>query len=145
VIVLDLGLPDMDGTEVITSIRSWSVTPVIVLSARTDADTKIRALDAGADDYVPKPFGMDEFMARLRAAIRRATVARPVDEPLVLLHIRDVTGKLPHVYFSWMESNPLKQLLTYVLTGSGDVPPLTREVIRENEHDPAARPMVHVG
>ncbi|GAB3894758.1 two-component system response regulator KdpE [Kibdelosporangium lantanae] len=83
VIVLDLGLPDMDGTEVITTIRGWSVTPVIVLSARTDSSAKIRALDAGADDYVTKPFGMDELMARLRAAIRRATAARPVDEPLV--------------------------------------------------------------
>jgi two-component system KDP operon response regulator KdpE len=83
VIVLDLGLPDMDGTEVITSIRGWTVTPVIVLSARTDSSVKIRALDAGADDYVTKPFGMDELIARLRAAIRRATAARPVDEPVV--------------------------------------------------------------
>jgi two-component system KDP operon response regulator KdpE len=83
VVVLDLGLPDMDGTEVILGLRAWSVTPVIVLSARTDANTKIRALDAGADDYVTKPFGMDELMARLRAALRRAAVARPVAEPLI--------------------------------------------------------------
>ncbi|GAB3900813.1 response regulator [Kibdelosporangium lantanae] len=87
VIVLDLGLPDMDGIDVITTIRTWSTTPIIVLSARTDARVKIEALDAGADDYVTKPFGMDELMARLRAAIRRATVARPDTEPTIDLGV----------------------------------------------------------
>jgi two-component system KDP operon response regulator KdpE len=74
VIVLDLGLPDLDGTVVIRHLRRWSTVPVIVLSARTDSDDKVRALDAGADDYVTKPFGMAELLARLRAAVRR-TVA----------------------------------------------------------------------
>jgi two-component system KDP operon response regulator KdpE len=83
VILLDLGLPDMDGLDVITTIRGWSTTPIIVLSARTEARVKIGALDAGADDYVTKPFGMDELMARLRAALRRATVARPESDPIV--------------------------------------------------------------
>jgi len=73
VIVLDLGLPDMDGTEVIRGVRRWSKAPIIVLSARADELQKVAALDAGADDYVTKPFGMDEFLARLRAAVRRGT------------------------------------------------------------------------
>ncbi|MEW1638944.1 response regulator [Streptomyces sp. NPDC093801] len=71
VIVLDLGLPDMDGVEVIRGVRGWSRVPILVLSARHTSEDKIRALDAGADDYVTKPFSMDELLARLRAAARR--------------------------------------------------------------------------
>jgi two-component system KDP operon response regulator KdpE len=70
-VLLDLGLPDLDGTEVIRQLRSWSAVPVIVLSGRAGSDDKIGALDAGADDYVTKPFSMEELMARLRAALRR--------------------------------------------------------------------------
>ena len=73
VIILDLGLPDLDGVEVIRRLRRWSDVPVVVLSARHGSDDKIQALDAGADDYVTKPFGMDELLARLRAALRRGT------------------------------------------------------------------------
>ncbi|SFB11647.1 two-component system, OmpR family, KDP operon response regulator KdpE [Amycolatopsis marina] len=72
VVVLDLGLPDMDGTEVIGGLRGWTKVPIIVLSARGDSADKVHALDAGADDYVTKPFGMDELLARLRAAVRRS-------------------------------------------------------------------------
>jgi two-component system KDP operon response regulator KdpE len=72
VVVLDLGLPDLDGTDVIAGIRGWTSIPIIVLSARTDSADKVTALDAGADDYVTKPFGMAELLARLRAAVRRA-------------------------------------------------------------------------
>ncbi len=72
VVLLDLGLPDMDGVEVIKGLRGWTRVPIIVLSARHTSDEKVEALDAGADDYVTKPFGMDELLARLRAAIRRA-------------------------------------------------------------------------
>jgi two-component system KDP operon response regulator KdpE len=75
VVVLDLGLPDLDGTEVIAGLRGWSTVPIIVLSARTDSGDKVQALDAGADDYVTKPFGMDELLARLRAAVRRSAAA----------------------------------------------------------------------
>jgi two-component system KDP operon response regulator KdpE len=75
VVVLDLGLPDLDGTDVITGLRGWSTVPIIVLSARTNPVEKVRALDAGADDYVTKPFSMDELLARLRAAVRRASAA----------------------------------------------------------------------
>ncbi|NKE59799.1 response regulator [Lentzea sp. PSKA42] len=83
VVVLDLGLPDMDGTDVIAGLRGWTTLPIIVLSARTDSTDKVDALDAGADDYVTKPFGMDELLARLRAAVRRSAVAGPEDEPIV--------------------------------------------------------------
>ncbi|MDT0543378.1 MULTISPECIES: response regulator [Streptomyces] len=75
VIVLDLGLPDMDGVEVIKGLRGWTRVPILVLSARQTSDEKVEALDAGADDYVTKPFGMDELLARLRAAVRRAEPA----------------------------------------------------------------------
>jgi two-component system KDP operon response regulator KdpE len=74
-VILDLGLPGMDGLEVIRGLRGWSHLPIIILSARSDEAEKVAALDAGADDYVPKPFGMDELMARVRAALRRATPA----------------------------------------------------------------------
>ena len=83
VVVLDLGLPDMDGTDVIAGIRGWSSVPILVLSARVDSADKVTALDAGADDYVTKPFGMDEFLARLRAAVRRAAVPA-ADGPAVV-------------------------------------------------------------
>jgi len=71
VVVLDLGLPKMDGIDVLKSMRGWTEVPVIVLSARHQEPSKVAALDAGADDYVTKPFGMDELLARLRAALRR--------------------------------------------------------------------------
>jgi two-component system KDP operon response regulator KdpE len=80
-VILDLGLPDIDGVEVIRGIRGWSAVPIIVLSARDQESQKIDALDAGADDYVTKPFGMGELLARLRAATRR--VAPLVEDPVV--------------------------------------------------------------
>jgi two-component system, OmpR family, KDP operon response regulator KdpE len=70
-LVLDLGLPDMDGVEIIRSLREWSPVPIVVLSGRADSRDKVDALDAGADDYVTKPFGVDELLARIRAVGRR--------------------------------------------------------------------------
>ncbi len=81
-VLLDLGLPDMSGMQVLTRIRRWSTVPVIVLSARTTEIQKVAALDAGADDYVTKPFDMDELMARLRVALRDRR--RGPDEPVVV-------------------------------------------------------------
>jgi two-component system KDP operon response regulator KdpE len=81
VLILDLGLPDMAGTEVIKGVRGWSAVPIIVLSAWDQENQKVAALDAGADDYVTKPFGMGELLARLRVAVRRAAPAP--DEPVV--------------------------------------------------------------
>jgi two-component system, OmpR family, KDP operon response regulator KdpE len=81
VLILDLGLPDMDGADVIKGIRGQTSTPIIVLSAAGQESSKVAALDAGADDYITKPFGMNELLARLRAAVRRASPAP--DEPVV--------------------------------------------------------------
>lgn len=72
IILLDLGLPDMDGVDIIKKIRSWSVIPIIVISARGDDKDKIQALDAGADDYLTKPFSIEELLARIRSTLRRA-------------------------------------------------------------------------
>jgi two-component system KDP operon response regulator KdpE len=83
VVVLDQGLPDISGIEVLEGLRGWLTAPVIVLSARTDSSDKVEALDAGADDYVTKPFGMDEFLARLRAAVRRGAASVETDQPVV--------------------------------------------------------------
>ncbi|MFC7494345.1 MULTISPECIES: response regulator [unclassified Nocardioides] len=77
VVVLDLGLPDLDGTEVIAGLRGWTSVPIVVLSARQHGEDKVEALDLGADDYVTKPFAMNELMARLRAAVRRGQVVPP--------------------------------------------------------------------
>jgi two-component system KDP operon response regulator KdpE len=71
-VVLDLGLPDRDGLEIVQEVRTWSTVPIVILSARGQEQDKIRALDAGADDYLTKPFGVGELLARLRAALRRA-------------------------------------------------------------------------
>ena len=71
-IILDLGLPDIDGTAVIRQLRTWNEVPILVLSARHTSDDKVEALDAGADDYITKPFGPDELLARLRALLRRS-------------------------------------------------------------------------
>ena len=81
VVLLDLGLPGIDGLEVIAGLRGWTNVPIVVLSARGAERDKVAALDAGADDYVAKPFGMDELLARLRAAVRRAAPAD--EEPVV--------------------------------------------------------------
>ncbi|MFC8661135.1 response regulator [Streptomyces sp. NPDC057199] len=84
VVVLDLGLPDMDGVDVIRALRGWTRVPILVLSARRASDEKVAALDAGADDYVTKPFSMDELLARLRAAVRRTKTAPLAQETAVV-------------------------------------------------------------
>ena len=76
IVLLDLGLPDMDGVEIIRKIRSWSNMPIIVISARTEDSDKIEALDAGADDYLTKPFSVDELLARLRVTQRRLALMK---------------------------------------------------------------------
>jgi two-component system KDP operon response regulator KdpE len=93
-VVLDLGLPDMDGTDVIAGLRGWTTVPILVLSGRTDAADKVDALDAGADDYVTKPFNMDELLARIRALIRRVE-GGTADPPIVIVghHAVDLVAK----------------------------------------------------
>src|ERR1700685_1122955 len=75
-VILDLGLPDLDGVQVIQGLRGWTKAPIIVLSGRTDSTDKVEALDAGADDYITKPFAMDDLLARMRAVSRRAAGGR---------------------------------------------------------------------
>ncbi|MFE9562857.1 response regulator [Streptomyces sp. NPDC006487] len=94
VVVLDLGLPDMDGVEVIKGLRGWTRVPILVLSARHSSDEKVEALDAGADDYVTKPFGMDELLARLRAAVRRAEPGAGAGEDEVIVETDTFTVDL---------------------------------------------------
>jgi two-component system KDP operon response regulator KdpE len=94
VIILDLGLPDLDGVEVIHGLRGWTSIPIIVLSGRSDSVDKVDALDAGADDYVTKPFGIDELLARVRVAARHTSARDP--EPAAVRiggHVIDLTGK----------------------------------------------------
>jgi len=88
VVLLDLGLPDITGLDVIAGIRGWSRVPIVVLSARQQGEDKVDALDAGADDYVTKPFAMNELLARLRAAVRRAA---PADTTEAVVEAGDLT------------------------------------------------------
>lgn len=95
IVMLDLGLPDMDGVEVIAQIRSWSTVPIIVLSARTDEAEKVKALDAGADDYLTKPFGSAELLARIRAQLRRRSLATESNTNNGLYTFGEITVDLP--------------------------------------------------
>ncbi|GAA1684464.1 response regulator [Nonomuraea maheshkhaliensis] len=94
-VVLDLGLPDLDGVHVIHGLRGWTRVPIVVLSGRTGNQDKIDALDAGADDYVTKPFGVEEFLARIRAVSRRAAIAE-ADLTSIQIgeHTVDLAGKI---------------------------------------------------
>ena len=105
-VIVDLGLPELDGLEVIRSIRGWAEMPIIVLSARGSEDDKIEALDAGADDYVAKPFGMGELLARVRAALRRATPSddqASVETPHFMI---DLAAKRVHAYGAEIHLTP---------------------------------------
>jgi two-component system, OmpR family, KDP operon response regulator KdpE len=93
-VILDLGLPGIDGVEVVRGLRGWTEVPIIVLSVRADETDKVEALDAGADDYVTKPFGMNELLARMRASLRRA---RPEDEDPVVVTPDFVVDLATHV------------------------------------------------
>ena len=117
-ILLDLGLPDLDGVEVIRRIREWSQVPIIVLSVRDREDDKVRALDAGADDYLTKPFGIAELLARIRVALRRAVHEVPepvyrVGELEVDLHRRRVTIRGTEVPLTPTEYDLLRLLVAH--------------------------------
>jgi len=116
-VILDLGLPDGDGQDVVTSIRKWSSLPIVVLSARTEERQKVRALDAGADDYITKPFSMAELLARTRAALRRAvrsadaeSGALQLGEVSVDLVRRTATGRDGPIHFTPIEFRLLEVL-----------------------------------
>jgi len=118
-VVLDLGLPDMDGTEVIRGLRGWTVIPIIVLSGRADSRDKVDALDAGADDYITKPFGIDELLARIRAVTRRGQVvaesssAITIGDNTVDLGTRSITRAGADVRLSPTEWRLLEYLLRH--------------------------------
>lgn len=125
-ILLDLGLPDMDGIDVIHSIRKWSNIPIIVISARTQEKEKVEALDAGADDYITKPFGTSELMARIRTALRRSSMSsapiigqnRYVAKDLIIdyeKHIITVNDNIVH--FTQIEY----KILTFLARNAGKV------------------------
>jgi two-component system KDP operon response regulator KdpE len=131
-IVLDLGLPDIDGLEVCRRIRTWSQVPIIVVSAREDEQAKVAALDLGADDYLTKPFGMQELLARLRVALRHAAPGPPGDpvvqvgELTIDFHRRQVRRAGMPVHLTPTEYDLLRLLVTHadrVLT--------QRQILRE--------------
>ena len=118
IILLDLGLPDMDGVEVIRRIREWSPVPIIVLSVREREDDKVKALDAGADDYLTKPFGINELLARIRVSLRRSLQQAPepvyrIDELEVDLGRRRVTVAGNEVQLTPTEYDLLRLLVTH--------------------------------
>ena len=114
VIVLDLGLPDIDGVEVIHGLRGWSQVPIIVLSGRAGAEDKITALDAGADDYLTKPFGVGELLARIRAISRRTGTTGQVPAVQIGDYLIDLADKTvtPEIHFTPTQWRLLEILLT---------------------------------
>jgi two-component system, OmpR family, KDP operon response regulator KdpE len=120
-VLLDLGLPDMDGTEVIRRIRSFSDVPVIILSVRESQVDKVKALDAGADDFVTKPFGMEELLARARAAMRRVPSDQPAPAVLVFGNLEvDLARRLVHAHGGSVHLTPTEYgLLEAFVTNPG--------------------------
>jgi two-component system KDP operon response regulator KdpE len=134
VVVLDLGLPDMDGLDVLRRLREWSTVPIIVLSARGQERDKVAALDAGADDYVSKPFSAGELLARLRVALRHAAGAAREDSATFKVGDLQVDLLRRHVFVAGVEVKltPIEyKLLTTLVRHAGKVvthPQLLREV-----------------
>jgi two-component system KDP operon response regulator KdpE len=130
-VVLDLGLPDRDGVDVVRDIRAWSAVPILILSARTDEGDKVAALDAGADDYLTKPFGVAELQARVRALLRRSV--RPSQDPIVHFGEVEVDLAKRSVMRAGQEIHltPIEyRLLTQLIANAGRV--LThRQLLRE--------------
>jgi two-component system KDP operon response regulator KdpE len=122
-VVLDLGLPDMEGTDVIRGLRGWTSIPIIVLSGRVDSRDKVQALDAGADDYITKPFGIDELLARIRAVTRRT---QPPGEAAPVLtigqHTIDLTARSITAGDTEVRLTPTEwQLLEHLLRHPGQL------------------------
>ncbi|HEV8436870.1 MAG TPA: response regulator [Methylomirabilota bacterium] len=144
VIILDLGLPDLDGLEIIRRVREWTTVPIIVLSARDQEGDKIKALDLGADDYVSKPFGVGELLARMRAALRHAAIASQQRmEPVFTLGALqvDVMRRRVSVAGAEVHLTPIEyKLLTALVRHAGNVVThrqLLKEVWGPNYEDQA--------
>lgn len=132
-VIADLGLPDGDGVDFIRELRSWSAVPVIVLSARTDEPDKVRALDAGADDYVTKPVGVGELQARTRAVLRRLRVAQaPAGAPVRFGDVEvDVVGRHVNRAGQPVHLTPIEFRLLSVLVAHADRVLTHRQLLRE--------------
>ena len=139
VIILDLGLPDLDGTEVCARLREWTLTPIIVLSARESERDKVAALDKGADDYLTKPFGIEELLARLRVALRHSARAQNKTGTTLVKSGRLVIDLAGHVVT--LDEVEIKltatefRLLAYLAANAGRV--LTHQTILAHVWDPA--------
>jgi len=133
VVILDLGLPDLDGIEVVRRLRTWTAIPIIVLSARAMETAKIAALDEGADDYLTKPFGVGELLARIRAALRRSAVGRGGEQGEFVLGDLKVDLMRRHVYLNGGEIHltPIEYRLLGVLVRNAGKVMTHRQLLRE--------------
>jgi two-component system KDP operon response regulator KdpE len=144
-VVLDLGLPDMDGVQVIKEIRSWSAIPIIVLSARSSEQHKIEALDAGADDYLTKPFGIGELLARIRVALRHSI--RPLEQELSDVFINanlkvDLLNRLVSIDDTEIHLTPIQyRLLAVLVKHAGKV--MTHQQILKEVWGPSYQENAH--
>jgi two-component system KDP operon response regulator KdpE len=132
-VILDLGLPDVDGVEVVRRLREWSTVPVIVLSARTREQDKIAALDAGADDYLTKPFGTGELMARLRVALRHAASRGAPGEPAFRVGglAVDLVARRVHLEGAEVHLTPIEYRLLAVLVRHAGLVVTHRQLLRD--------------
>jgi two-component system KDP operon response regulator KdpE len=144
VILLDLGLPDLDGLKVLGRIREWSQTPVIILSAREKEKDKIRALDAGANDYLTKPFSAGELLARIRVALRHQGIKAGLSEPVFVLDTLRVDLAKRRVFLKEAEIHltPIEyKLLAYLVKNAGKV--ITHRQLLEEVWGPAYANQLH--
>lgn len=142
IILLDLGLPDMNGSQIIREVRTWTSTPIIVISARTAEEEKVSALDLGADDYITKPFGTSELLARIRASLRHSNRLR-TDSPLYLRPYRhgemtlDFSKRLLTIGNQPVHLTPIEyKIVAYLAQNSGKV--ITYATILSNVWGPYA-------
>jgi len=145
IVILDLGLPDMDGVDVIKTIRGWSVIPIIILSARSTEQFKVEALDAGADDYLTKPFGLGELLARIRVALRHS-VSSPGQEQSGVFTTGalkvDLIKRQVNVGESEVHLTPIQyRLLSLLIKNAGKV--LTHQCILKEVWGPSYRENSH--
>jgi two-component system KDP operon response regulator KdpE len=131
-VILDLGLPDGDGIDLVQDVRHWSMLPIIVLSARIDEQDKIEALDAGADDYLVKPFGVDELLARVRAALRRGSVGSNVSPTVAFGECEvDLARRLVRRGGKHVHLTPVEYKLAATLLGHEGQVMTHRQLLRE--------------
>ncbi len=144
-LILDLGLPDMDGVDIIKTIRSWSTVPIIILSARSDEQQKIHAFDAGADDYLTKPFGFGELLARIRVALRHSM--RPYEQSQTDIFITgnlkfDAVNRVVCVDNQEVHLTPIQyRLLMVLVKNAGKV--LTHQQILKEVWGPSFKENAH--